>query len=235
MKELIQDVDDLKYRVEKLESLEAPSGFVTLQPTFLGTADTGNINVSGNVNAGTGLYVGGVQVLNIGLWANRPGSPVQDQEYTATDRRRTTYYWDGTRWLSTTRYPLSLAFGSGMASPIAASTSAILVNNAPDETYAVYVEKCTMRNQVNTTLNATDNWTMELWRQNSTPASTMLGSVSTWATGRVAGTPYLNTITVNTALSAPSDAFQFFISATKNNAPGTLTFANCQMWVRFIG
>lgn len=159
-------------------------------------------------------------------------------EVKRADLKKEIYFYDGARWLSTTRYPLLLGANTNgtILSPLSATTQAFLNTGAPDETQALYIEKLVSRNVTNTTLDATNNWTIELWRQPLAPgANVQLGTTNTFQTGRVAGTPYLNVITVNTALSAVTDAYLFFLTATKNAAPGTLAFTNSIMWYRLIG
>lgn len=233
MRELIEQLDKLESKLNKLTVLEGAAG-VNLQSTYPGTADTGNINVSGNINAGTALYIGGVQVLGQGT--SFPGSPSTSQRFFRTDRGLE-YYYNGTRWLTTQRIILPLTYNPNGAnfSPLSATASAVLAGNAPDDTMALYVEKLLMRAQVNTTLDATNNWTLELFRQNSAVGNISLGTVNTYQVGRTAGTPYQNVITVNTALSAATDAFLFFITITKNASPGTLAYGSAVLQARFIG
>lgn len=155
-------------------------------------------------------------------------------QVTRLDRSNEVYFWDGTRWLSVTRYSLQLIYAVGVTFPASATASSVLRSGAPDNTLAIYIEKMVVRAITNTTLDATNNWTVELWRQDTTGATTQLGTANTFQVGRVAGTPYLNTVTLNTAYSL-ANIIQLSMTVTKNSAPGTLAFDPAVVWYRLIG
>jgi hypothetical protein len=70
----------------------------SLQSSYPGTADTGNVHVSGTLGADTRINLNSVPVLEVGTAF--PGSPVTGQKFTRSDRHYLEYYYDGTRWLS---------------------------------------------------------------------------------------------------------------------------------------
>jgi hypothetical protein len=133
------------------------------------------------------------------------------------------------------QFPLTLGYATGLTVPIAATTAGALKSGAPDNVFGLYVLKAIVKGQTNTTLDVTNNWSIELWKQTSAAVSLQLGSsANTFAVGRTAGTPYLNVITVNTAY-ALTDIYNFFVTITKNAAPGTFGFDPGVLWYRLIG
>lgn len=174
-----------------------------------------------------------------GPWAQRPGNLFDGLLYKDTDRGGLEFSYNAAagQWLSTQLYQLPLTFNptGTVTTPLAATTPVALISGGPEDVSKLYVVKAVIRGVTNTTLDATNNWTFELFRQNSAGTNVSLGTINTFQTGRTAGTSYLNTITVNTALSAVTDGYVFFITATKNAAPGTLTFSPGVMWFRLIG
>jgi hypothetical protein len=161
-----------------------------------------------------------------------PASPYTNQMFFRTDRGLE-YYYDGTRWLSQ-RLQHILNYAVGITFPATVTATTVLRGGRPDSTYDMYLETAVIRALTNTTLDVTNNWTITLNRQDSVNALTSLGTVNTFQTGRVAGSPYLNTITVNAALTL-TQAYNFSVDLTKNAAPGTLGFDSMVLNYRLIG
>lgn len=144
------------------------------------------------------------------------------------------YYSDGTQWLSATQYMLQLPFAPAITYPASATATTVLRAGAPDEALALYINKITVKFNTATTLDVTNNWTITLRRFDNVPTGANLGTISSWATGRVAGKPYIDKVTLNTAYLL-TDITAFTMDVTKNNAPGTLNFEPAVVFYRLIG
>lgn len=193
-------------------------GTVIKQASFPGTQQTGNINVSGTINAGTTYDKAGVEWLGEGT--SFPGSPTTNQRYFRTDRG-IEYYYDGTRWLTTQTRTIAFAPFSQFANNMAASTGAVVRTSSLDIDYGVYIINFFATIFVFTTHSATNHWTLDVNRTNTANANSLICNVDTFATGRVANTLYLSTFAVNTAYLT-TDIIRLYIDATKINAPGNL-------------
>jgi hypothetical protein len=175
-----------------------------------------------------------------GPWAERNPNPANGDLYKDTDRGGMEFRFNSAigasgTWLASNPDKLVIPFAPGVVYPATATAGAVLRVGVPDDLNKLYLEKLVMTALTATTLDATNNWTIQLFRQDSVPANTSLGTASTFATGRTAGKPYVNVITINALLANLTDAYQFFVSLTKNAAPGNLTFEAATLWYRMVG
>jgi hypothetical protein len=145
-----------------------------------------------------------------------------DQLFYRSDRDLL-YNYDGTRWITVNQSIVELGYSQAITFPASATASAVLRTSRPDELYVMWLDRLIIRTVTNTTLDATNNWTVTLVRQDSTGASTNIANVVLWQTGRTAGTPYLDIITLNTTVTV-TQSYSFHVDVTKNSAPGTLGF-----------
>lgn len=148
--------------------------------------------------------------------------------------------YDGTRW-RTQRNTLSLAFQPNVGAnplvlPLTATTTIVGRQSAPDADYAMYIENWVTRYSVNTTLNNTDKWTLEFFRQydnGAAVASTSLGTYDVYQGGRAANRNYKAELTLNAAY-ALTDIDNLFYSATRNASGGTLAIESSVITYRLI-
>jgi hypothetical protein len=189
-----------------------------------------------NAGGGPGIKVDRLQ-LGTSYWLDKgtsfPGSPTSGDQFYRTDRN-IQYYWDGTNWLSTFSQTIELIPVTSFTTGIAATTGFIMRCARLDPDYSVYVTKAEVAFQINTTFDVTNNWTTSLFRHDSTATNTTIATVAHWATGRTAGTTYVDTATINAAYST-TQAFQLRASFTKNAAPGTLDISGINFHFRLVG
>lgn len=207
-------------------------GAVVKQASTPGTQQPGNANLSGTITAGTAVnspiyQVSGVPFIQLGT--GNPGSPSTNQRFTRTNinSKQFDIFYDGTRWLSCQQYLLSFTYNPQLAAlPLSATTAIVGRQTNPEDTYAVFLEKFVVRYSVATTLDNTNKWTLDLFRQYTSGGvltQQNIGTFDTYNGGRSFGQNYKAVITLNTPYSASSDIDNFYFSATKNNAPGNLS------------
>lgn len=162
-----------------------------------------------------------------------PASPFTGQRYFRTDRG-IEYYYDGTRWLSTALMSFQLPYNAnGTTFPISATLSDANRCDRPNPNYSMWLVEISYRFAVNTTFDATNNWSGALIGTNATTNPT-IATLTFWQTGRTAGTAYYDT-TIIGSVNAVADAWKFRIDLTKNSAPGTLVWSIPTVNYRLIG
>lgn len=180
------------------------------------TAPTGGTEYAGRLwwdtddAASAGMYWG--------AGTSFPGSPSAGDRYFRTDLGME-FYWDGTRWLTTTLYSYPIAVQSAV-SPISATNT---LNAAyPHPTMSIWVQDLLFSSYVTTTSSGTQYWTAALVGP-GTSCSTVSNLANTWI---------LETATVN-GIIAPSAA-RLEVTLTKTSTPGSL-YTNVAITYRLIG
>lgn len=212
-----------------------PGGAVALQAAYPGTQQTSaNVNVDGSINAGTTYYKGGVEWMGSGT--SFPGSPATNQRYFRTDRG-IEYYYDGTRWLSTQLFDLTLAIRSAAA--LSGNGTFNVPVNPKHTINGIWVEGITGAFVPVTVAQSTSNFftlTCTIYTSgNLTATSLTLTGTTDTKTFTVTGPWYemdVGVTSVTAALSSGPFLFQAFLAST--GSPGTYFFA-AVMQYRLIG
>jgi hypothetical protein len=126
------------------------------------------------------------------------------------------FWYDGTRWRSTTTYMISATapdFTTGSTIQPTSANNALARCAISGGAFAVYVMSFWAGTYVVTTNNGSNYWTFGL---TANPSSTALGSVSTAADSADTHTPHAATIN---AVVAATDADMVIVS-TKTGSPG---------------
>lgn len=173
------------------------------------------------------------QVAPLPTSGNVPGDRITDTAGT----RNIDFEWDGTnsRWLSVGIIPISYSFAIGVAFPLTTSGTIIASQAGFEMDYRLFFIEYLTRFVVDTTLNSTNYWNLEFIVQNSAGTNTTLGTLSTWAVGRTAGTSYRDRLTLNTAMASVNDVFELSINAVKVGSPGGLRYRPGVLKARLIG
>lgn len=146
-----------------------------------------------------------------------PSSPATDDLFYRTDRR-VEYFWDGTRWLSTTLYSQTLD-GDGSAA-IIANTQAVIPHPFFDE-YAIYIEKLRI-GVYNVTTTAANYFTFQL--QTLDGATTASIGTAQSGQGATQNQWVSYTKTINAVVASTIDAIQ--LSATETGTSQILFAAS---------
>lgn len=175
--------------------------------------------------------------MSTDTWANRPANPIAYERHFATDRG-IEYFWNGSLWLSITKFPLLLeSFGSsgGNGYLYQATTGGAFHAGNAEDTYNVYIEKLVANHKiVSGTYNSSNLWTWDLYRFDNTGGANLINSLTSWQTGRVTGTNYTNVLTVNAQYTF-SQAAWFYINLTKVATPGDIWAYPPTIWYRLVG
>lgn len=130
------------------------------------------------------------------------------------------YYYDGTRWLTTTLYRESFSVGNNFNS--FAASAAVGRMSPWHTTYDLWLVNLYTSYFVATTNDGTHNWTMTFAKADATNAST---TIVTFTTNADAANTFLTRETAIGALFVPATYKHLRLDATKNNTPGNLTIA----------
>lgn len=147
------------------------------------------------------------------------GTPSTDDRCYRTDRG-IEYFYDGTRWLSTTVYEVPLPHSPDTVIPITGNTTGALVAGIPWATaYDLWLLSLQTTFIVNTTNNATNYWTMVVQK--------MAGGIATTAgqfdtSGAAADSWTFGSSAINALLGVTHHWFR--MNATKTLTPGALQF-----------
>lgn len=159
------------------------------------------------------------------------------RKFTRSDRD-IEYFYDlaNTRWLSTTEYSVTIPFFPGTVRPITiATTTSLIEGPTADSSASIYLTTIPIFWFVQTTHNVTNFWSVQFARSDNTNATTNVGSaLPSWQTGRLANTPYMDTLTLNTVV-AQTGLFQIQLTYTPTGAPGGLFWDPPVMYFRKVG
>ena len=153
-----------------------------------------------------------------------PGSPSDNQLFFRTDHNLEFFYDSGSGyWLSVAEYPLVVPYNRVANQPYAA-TAVVLDSVVPHRSgLAPYYTYVILRMNTQTTLNATDYWTIALELRTATAFSRNIWSINSYsllAGYTAAGTNYFPS---NTPLIlATSSEVLIDINLTRNGAAGTI-------------
>jgi len=129
---------------------------------------------------GIGAAGGALSVINSAVAWNSgtsfPGTAATGDRYWRTDRRLE-YFYDGTRWLTTTLFEGVLK--DVLLSNLAATGSATLGYFAPGTSFDIWVENLVTSVFVNGTTNGTNFWTIRLQKSTAGNTQTSIGTVTT--------------------------------------------------------
>jgi hypothetical protein len=173
-------------------------------------------------------------LVKSGVWAERPGGPVQGDLYRDTDRGSLEFFWDvaAANWLSTTEYPVTVPF---VPAALAATGNSGIVDSPVTDT-KIYVTKVIAASITAATYDVTNNWSLQIQRQDNTGVNQNVGSaVSNWATGRLTTRRYLVTSTINSIFTVDTQALLWIVRWVKNGAPGNVSVESGTLWFRVVG
>jgi hypothetical protein len=197
-------------------------GAVAKQAAYPGTQQTGNANLSGTINAGTTFFKAGVEWMGSGT--SFPGSPSTNQIYFRTDRQ-IEYFYDGTRWLSTQLFDLTLAIRSA-----AALSGAVDFNvpiNSKHSLNGIWVDSIEGAFVPVTVAQSGTNFytlTCSLFTSGSLTATTLtLTGTSDTKTFTTTGPWYEMAVTIGQAITTGPFLFQAHMAPS--GTPGTYFFA----------
>lgn len=151
-----------------------------------------------------------------------------DNVYTGRKFFNTTYnedfFWNGSAWLTATRFHLSGFITPGKPYPLTANDIDYLLmeNRQTGETgyTSLYVEKINIQTYILTTNDNTKYWTITYYRvAQSGAVKTSLGTVTTQS--KAASTFLDNILTLNTSYTKANAAY-FTVDFTKTSTPGNL-------------
>lgn len=210
-------------------SVTWPAGGTPVLATAAGSVDVFIFETTDGGTAWRGLHVTRVVGAYSGnTWTtgtSMPGSPAANQRVTRTDLGMD-FYYDGTRWLSTTLYhdPVPLFDSVG---PFSATTTSPRIAQAFFGVSDVWLVRLDAAFFVDggTALGASHKWVLTL--KNAPAGSTVAtinidsGASSTW---RQSAT--------NIGASSASTVAQFHVDATKTGTPGNLYLALRLSWRR---
>jgi hypothetical protein len=176
------------------------------------------------------------------IWkgANFPTTGLYDRrKFTITTATRDEdFFYDlaNTRWLSTTEYSVTIPFFPGTVRPITVATTTSLIEGpSATSTDQILLTTIPIFWFVQTTHNATNFWSVQFARSDSTNAAFNVGAaLSSWQTGRLANTPYMDTLTLNTVV-AQTGLYQIQLTYTPTAAPGSLFWDPPIMYFRKVG
>lgn len=136
------------------------------------------------------------------------------------------FYYDGTRWLTVTKYIIAFPFLSALSGSNFASQVATY------QDLDMWLEKVIYSTFVATTNTGAAFWTIEASKSDTNAASTSFGTVSTAADS--ANVRSIKAITINAALGTAAVYPILFNGATKTGSPGTLDYGASLVY-RLIG
>ena len=202
-----------KIRIEQTEAdVVGPAGATDGNLAVFDGA-TGKIIKDGGAPGGGGGYLEGTSF---------PGGPSTNDKYYRTDRNLL-YFYDGTRWLTTTLYFIETD-GNRFTFPISSPNNTACTVVTAD--HDMWLEKMYVSVYVVTTNNGSNYWTMNL----SLDGGATIATINTSAISA-------NTWTkLNTAIGAAVGSATIFINIAyiKTSSPGTLYVSNLLSF-RLIG
>jgi hypothetical protein len=147
------------------------------------------------------------------------------------------FYCDGTRWLSTTEYPLPFQVVSGFVNNLAATLVTAMWAPFPKAASTIYFTNLEVTHRTLTTFSLAANWTFLLNRGGGGGTYAAIGSVlGTWVTGRTAGLVYNDIYPVSTAYSVAGNTTRFSLDINKTNgAPGNMELTGATLFYRLVG
>lgn len=167
------------------------------------------------------------QVLGVATGTSMPGSPATNDRIFRTDLGME-FYYDGTRWLSTSLFREPCATIANLAAT--AASSYYLATKDTLDMWVVAFEAVTF---VSTTNNGTSNWTLTFIKATGPNVQTSLGSFSTGTGPDSANNNVRHTVSVGASVVVATYPF-LQVTATKNSTPGNLWGA-CSVTYRLIG
>ena len=126
------------------------------------------------------------------------------------------FYWDGTRWVTTTLYQYAMGVGDVAQNTTTAGTYG---RWTPPSALDMYVTTVALATYVNSTNDGTKYWSFDVRKLTSAVASTSLGTANTSADS--AGAIYLHTVTVN-AVVVVATYLWIDLNVAKTSTPGNL-------------
>lgn len=156
-----------------------------------------------------------------------PGSPSSGQFFHRTDRRLD-YYYDGTRWLTTTLFSEGGAVLNGVSVDPSFAGSWVAQTGVEG---GIYVEEFRFSTYIGTTNSGSNYWIITPQYANSAFSLTGLGSAQNTSADAV-NTMVEKVITVNAVLNTAARMIQ--VRLTKNGSPGGIWIA-AQYVYRRIG
>ena len=154
-----------------------------------------------------------------------PVSPTTGDRYYRTDRNLE-YYYDGTRWLTTTLYKDTFE----ISTPQGLATTGLCWTGVWTGDYDQYLVDLYASTFVATTNTGANYWSIDLVSKNAGASSASLGAFNTSADSPNIWT--VKQVAVNALLGTTEDALQ--ITNTKVSSPGTL-YASFGITYRLVG
>lgn len=147
------------------------------------------------------------------------------------------YYYDGTRWLSQPM-PIELSWHPTVTSAnYSVTTNVVFTAAASNALYDIYIDRVELSFQIASgggTLNSSNHWTIDIYRQDSTATSQLITSYDTNNGGKVAGTQYQDYVNIASTFTK-TQLQRFIVGVTKIGTIGNI-FPDCPtVWVRMIG
>ena len=160
-----------------------------------------------------------------------PYGPATNQRVTRTDLGMD-FYWDGTRWLSTTIYKVELRQEDTLTWPLTANATVVHRGVPPfNGAYDIYMLNWEWQSAVLTTNTGSAYWTVTLRKYPvPTGASTVLITANTSAD--TADSTYQKISAINALLGAFGG---FFTDSNKTSTPGNHRFMGGHITCRIVG
>lgn len=149
-----------------------------------------------------------------------PVSPTLNDKYYRTDRNQL-YYYDGTRWLTTTLYHTAPGLSDGASVAISAAADIQRWPVWTDDSQGMYLVHVKLAIYVATTNSGSAYWTYTLKRSSSNNTTTDIVSVNTSADSP--NTWYEKTVAIGAVLDA--SAVTIKASVAKTSTPGGLVIS----------
>ena len=164
---------------------------------------------------------------------SQPGSPSTNDKFYRTDLNLLTYY-DGTRWLTVTKYPhyfsmLDAAVNTGITATQHAARGMVPLKGIR----GIWVEEFQAATFVSTTNNGTNFWTVALVRQDLDAASNTVASFTT-GSGPDTASKHVNHVTASVGAVLDTSAVVLNVTVTKTLSPGLILVSGAIMWYRGI-
>lgn len=155
-----------------------------------------------------------------------PGSPSTNDKYYRTDRNLL-YYYDGTRWLTTTLYAQVIE-SQRAVTPL--STNNFFESTVWTEDYDQYIVDFRATAYVVTTNNGSNYWDIKLMKLDGASAATLITTASTSAASANTWTRLKQT--VGALLGTGMDGLE--IAMEKTGGPGTM-YVSAMVTYRLVG
>jgi hypothetical protein len=189
-------------------------------------------NVSTNFMNGQGNWAApGVSAAGLNAGTSNPGSPTDGDLFFRTDIEAIIRYRSsGTRWVDAIPLRMELAGGGAEAGGI--SATAVISRQGFSPTYDIWVDAVEFSSFVNTTNDASKNWTLDVSKLTPAAVATSIASRNTGTTPDTVANDRVVSVTVG-ALVAIGTHNWFLFQATKVSTPGVL-FASAVMQYRRV-